>query len=80
VRLLVQQAELLAITEEDCFSELPRDCLLDILARINHDDLDEISTMNERMRRVSEKSRSKSVKIVAEKLVVAQVNPHRFRI
>ncbi|GMR56601.1 hypothetical protein PMAYCL1PPCAC_26796, partial [Pristionchus mayeri] len=55
---------------QDNFSGLNNDCLLDVLSRVDHNDLDEISTVSEKMFGLSNSARSRAVKIEANQLQV----------
>ncbi|GMR55110.1 hypothetical protein PMAYCL1PPCAC_25305 [Pristionchus mayeri] len=57
-------------------TNLPDDCLIDIFARLDHTDLDEISTISGRLYELAEVSRSRSKvgSLKARRLLIAQIN------
>ncbi|GMT01563.1 hypothetical protein PENTCL1PPCAC_23737, partial [Pristionchus entomophagus] len=58
----------------DLESENPDDCLLSIFARLDHNDLDQLSTVSRKMMRLSDISRTKCKLFEASKLLVSQKN------
>ncbi|GMT01988.1 hypothetical protein PENTCL1PPCAC_24162, partial [Pristionchus entomophagus] len=62
--------ELKSINDEDLLSQLADDCLRDILARVDHNDLDQVASLSRRMRRISAISRSKAIMLEATSLIV----------
>ncbi|GMR50679.1 hypothetical protein PMAYCL1PPCAC_20874, partial [Pristionchus mayeri] len=56
----------------DHFSELPNDCVIDVLTRVNHDDLDEIGAISKKLGELSIICRSKAVKEQCSSLFIAQ--------
>ncbi|GMR58181.1 hypothetical protein PMAYCL1PPCAC_28376, partial [Pristionchus mayeri] len=62
----------------DNFSQMPHDCLLDILERVDHNDLDEMCTLNRRFEELSILSRSRALKAKANDLVITQESPTLF--
>ncbi|KAF8366885.1 hypothetical protein PRIPAC_84714 [Pristionchus pacificus] len=65
-------AKTMKLLEEDHLPQIFDDCLLDILSRLDHDDLDELSTVSSKMRTLSVLSRSKAVKVPAKELSILQ--------
>ncbi|GMR54509.1 hypothetical protein PMAYCL1PPCAC_24704 [Pristionchus mayeri] len=64
----------------DNLCNLPDDCLLDVFTRIDHDDLDELSTISRKMDRLSFVSRPKAVKASATHCTVMQVDQNEFEV
>ncbi|GMR55088.1 hypothetical protein PMAYCL1PPCAC_25292 [Pristionchus mayeri] len=57
-----------------CIEEhLAEDCLLDIFSRLDHDDLDELSTISTKMLQLANISRSSVIKLNASTCFVLQV-------
>ncbi|GMT01818.1 hypothetical protein PENTCL1PPCAC_23992 [Pristionchus entomophagus] len=69
-------AEIQLNFSDDHFSELSDDCLMDILARVDHNDIDEFAILSQRMNSLSKLSRSKAIKLEADTLFFTQ-NEHR---
>ncbi|GMT01757.1 hypothetical protein PENTCL1PPCAC_23931, partial [Pristionchus entomophagus] len=63
---------------EDFLSQLADDCVIDILSRIDHIDLDEFVTLSQRLSNISDSSRNRAVKIVASRLFLSQVTRNIF--
>ncbi|KAF8366326.1 hypothetical protein PRIPAC_84155 [Pristionchus pacificus] len=64
----------------DHLSDLYDDCLLDILTRLDHNDLDEVSTLSKKIGTLSELARSKVGKFMATTLELEQVNHRRISV
>ncbi|GMR55153.1 hypothetical protein PMAYCL1PPCAC_25348 [Pristionchus mayeri] len=62
----------------DVLSELSNDCFLDVLSRVDHNDLDEMEQLNRRMCRLAEYSRSKAAKIQASELFLMEGTEFKF--
>ncbi|GMR51864.1 hypothetical protein PMAYCL1PPCAC_22059, partial [Pristionchus mayeri] len=56
-------------------TELPDDCSLNVLSRLDHNDLDEIETTSKKMRLISDVARKNALKTPATSLLVKQRNP-----
>ncbi|GMS81588.1 hypothetical protein PENTCL1PPCAC_3763, partial [Pristionchus entomophagus] len=63
---------------EDIVSSINDDILLDILSRLDHNDLDEIATVSEKMNLLSVTSRPRAVKLPAYKLMLNQTSDLEF--
>ncbi|GMT01815.1 hypothetical protein PENTCL1PPCAC_23989 [Pristionchus entomophagus] len=63
---------------DDLFSQLSDDCPMDILARVDHNDIDEIAILSQRMNNLSKLSRSNAIKLEAECLMFSQDQHRRY--
>ncbi|GMR57428.1 hypothetical protein PMAYCL1PPCAC_27623, partial [Pristionchus mayeri] len=64
--------------KEDCMSQLPGDCLLDVMRRLDKFDLEEIESLSSRLRDLSRYSHSKASVYEAYELTIAQRNADNF--
>ncbi|GMR55152.1 hypothetical protein PMAYCL1PPCAC_25347 [Pristionchus mayeri] len=64
----------------DYFSSLSDDCLLEVLARLDHNDLDEMEQLSKRMCKLSELSRPKAVKVEAAELYLLEGSEYKVEI
>ncbi|GMR54876.1 hypothetical protein PMAYCL1PPCAC_25071, partial [Pristionchus mayeri] len=63
---------------EDYLSNLPSDCLLDVLERLSYRDLDAMATVSRRLSSIAAASRQRAPRAVAERLTVVQYGDRSF--